>query len=195
MKKIWGILAVGLLSLTACGSTEAEPANEAAPITTSAATQAATPTKDAAEGESEILESICEDARGDGETDLHSARLLSDGTLMFLTYELEDDVPSSGTVLYSVTAWNDAGDAGYQIGTKFQNGQEIANFVYDMTASEQENITNGAVHADGQVSTRYPLDSLSGLGDSFTWSATVTVDGKDVDRCPDGQEKTQFPNT
>lgn len=77
---------------------------------------------------------------------------------------------------------------------RFQNGREISNFVYNLTTNKQENITNGAVAADKLVSTRYPLAKLAGLGDTFGWSGTVTVDGVDVDRCPGGEAKTQFPN-
>jgi hypothetical protein len=94
-----------------------------------------------------------------------------------------------------VTAWSPDGKTGYQLGAKFQNGREIANFVYNLTTNKQENITNGAVAADKQVSVRYPLAKLEGLGAKFGWSATVTVDGTDVDRCPDGEAKTPFPNS
>lgn len=113
---------------------------------------------------------------------------------MFLTFSAGADLPASGTVLFSATAWSEDGNTGYQMGAKFQNGQEIENFVYDMTTSQQKNITNGAVAADKQVSVRYPLAELEGLGESFTWSGTVNVEGTDVDRCPDGDGKTSFPD-
>jgi hypothetical protein len=47
--------------------------------------------------------------------------------------------------------------------------------------------------ADKQVSVPYPLAQLEGLGDKFGWSAKVNVDGTDVDRCPGGDVRTQFP--
>ncbi|MDD1478675.1 hypothetical protein [Arthrobacter sp. H16F315] len=140
-------------------------------------------------------ESICKDGAGDSTSkavDLDQVRLLSDGSLMFVVFTTGDDVPTTGTVLYSITAWSLDGKTGYQIGSKFQNGREIANFVFNLTTSKQENITNGAVAADKQVSTRYPLSKLAGLGAAFAWSGTVTVDGADVDRCPDGEAKMQF---
>ncbi|WP_306638052.1 hypothetical protein [Pseudarthrobacter siccitolerans] len=112
-----------------------------------------------------------------------------------MTFTTAANVPTTGTVLYSVTAWSSEGKTGYQLGSKFQNGKEIANFVYNLTTNKQENITNGAVAADKTVSTRYPLAKLAGLGDTFGWSGTVTVDGTDVDRCPDGNAKTQFPSS
>ncbi|WP_461175241.1 hypothetical protein M1D93_20000 (plasmid) [Arthrobacter sp. Z1-9] len=127
--------------------------------------------------------------------DLDQTRLLSDGRLMFVSFNTVADTPTTGTVLYSVTAWSPDGRKGYQFGTKFQNGREIANFLFDLGSARQENITNEAVAADKQISVRYPLAKLAGLGASFGWSATVTVDGKDVDRCPGGEAKTQFPNS
>ena len=145
-----------------------------------------------------IGESICKDAVGDSKSkgvDIDQVRLLSDGSLMFITFTTAANVPLTGTVLYSATAWSPDGKTGYQIGAKFQNGKELANFVFNLTTNKQENITNGAVAADKTVSTRYPLSKLSGLGDSFGWSGTVTVDGVDVDRCPDGEAKTQFPSS
>jgi hypothetical protein len=144
-----------------------------------------------------IGESICKDATGDSTSktvDIDQVRLLSDGSLMFVVFTTVADVPKTGTVLYSATAWSADGKTGYQIGSKFQNGKEIANFVFNLVTSKQENITNGAVAADKTVSTRYPLAKLAGLGDTFGWSGTVTVDGADVDRCPDGDAKTQFPS-
>lgn len=121
--------------------------------------------------------------------------MLSDGSLMFVVFTTAANVPTTGTVLYSVTAWSPDGKTGYQIGSKFQNGKEIANFVYDLTTSKQENITNGAVAVDKSISTRYPLSKLTGLGDAFSWSGSVTVDGTDVDRCPGGEAKTAFPSS
>lgn len=196
MGRIWGILAVGALALAGCGTaadTKPGQAQTSPAPSTALATTSAKPSAKA-----RIGESICKDAAGDSKSkavDLDQVRLLSDGSLMFMTFTTAANVPATGTVLYSVTAWSADGKTGYQLGAKFQNGKEIANFVYNLTTNKQENITNGAVAADKTVSTRYPLAKLSGLGDTFGWSGTVTVDGADVDRCPDGDTKTPFPSS
>ncbi|QDG88070.1 hypothetical protein NIBR502770_05910 [Pseudarthrobacter sp. NIBRBAC000502770] len=189
MGKAWGILVVAAVTLTGCGTSA-----DAVPVQTqkSAATTAST----AASSKAEIGESICKDAAGDSKSsavDLGQVRLLSDGSLVFVTFTTTANIPTSGTVLYSVTAWSPDGKTGYQLGAKFQNGKEVANFVYNVVTNKQENITNGAVAADKTVSTRYPLAKLVGLGDTFSWSGSVTVDGADVDRCADGEAKTPFP--
>lgn len=184
MKKYWGILTVAVLTLTGCASTQSGP---------SATTTSTTETSPASKAG--IGESICKDKAGDSTSklvDLAQARLLSDGTLMSATFDTVENVPTTGTVLYSVRAWSADGSTEYQFGAKFQDGQEIANFVADGSA-QQENITNGAVAADKQISLRYPLAKLEGLGDKFEWSAKVTVDGTEADRCPGGDVRTRFP--
>ena len=187
MKKHWGILTLAVLVLTACASsTKSSPEP---PATTKPATETSAASK------AETGESICKDKAGDSTSkvvDLAQARLLSDGTLMFATFNTVANIPTTGTVLYSMRAWSADGSKEYRFGAKFQDGQEIANFVEDGSA-QQENITNGAVAADKQVSLRYPLAKLEGLGDKFEWSAKVTVDGTEVDRCPGGDVRTRFP--
>ncbi|KIA72956.1 hypothetical protein ASF74_11720 [Arthrobacter sp. Leaf145] len=126
--------------------------------------------------------------------DIDQVKLISEGNLLFMTFMTTADLPRTGTVQYSVTAWSPDGKSGYQMGAKFQNGVEISNFVFDLAKNRQKNITNGAIAADKQVSTRYPLSEIAGLGDTFGWSATVTANGTDVDRCLDGDVKTTFPD-
>lgn len=176
--------AVALLALTGCASAGSTASPTSSTSAAPAASTLATPTPTAS-AESKIVESTCKDSTKDGVegVDLKKARLLSDGSLLFVEYTLADDLPHDGTVLYSVTAWSADGNTGYQLGTKFQDGEEIANFVFDMGTSSQKNITNGAVAVDGEVNVRYPLRDLTGLGDEFKWSATVTVDGSDIDDC------------
>jgi hypothetical protein len=200
MRKIWGISAVAVLALTGCGASApaTQPSESQSSNAESSSASAAAPETSSASptAKAQIGESICKDKLGDSKSeavDISRVRLLSDGSLMFMNFTTVADVPTTGTVLYSVTAWSTDGKTGYQLGVKFQDGTEIANFVFNLTAAQQENVTNGAIAAEKQVSTRYPLSMLEGLGDTFKWSATVTVDGADVDRCPDGGLKNQFP--
>ncbi|WP_395404234.1 hypothetical protein ACHMXB_07840 [Arthrobacter sp. UC242_113] len=113
-------------------------------------------------------ESICKDNAGDSASkvvDLAQARLFSDGTEMLASFSTVANVPTTGTVLYAVRAWSSDRSKEYQFGAKFQDGKEIATFVTDVGSGKQENITTGAVAADKQVSGRYPLAKLAGLGD------------------------------
>lgn len=200
MNRIWGLTTVALLALTGCASTGSTAAPTSISSTTPVASSSTAPATSSSEtpaaiasSKSKIVESVCEDSTKDGDdgVDLKKARLLSDGSLLFVEYTLSGDLPVDGTVLYSVTAWSTDGNTGYQLGTKFQDGEEIANFVFDKGTSTQKNITNGAVAVDGEVNVRYPLGDLTDLGDGFTWTATVTVEGTDVDDC----ESTIHTNT
>lgn len=184
MKKYWGILTVAVLALTGCASTQSgQSATTTSPTETSPASKAG------------IGESICKDKAGDSTSklvDLAQARLLSDGTSISATFDTVANVPTTGSVLYSVRAWSADGNKEYQLGAKFQDGKEIATFVTEGSA-QQENVTNEAVAAAKQVILQYPLAKVEGLGDKFEWSAKVTVDGTEVDRCPGGDVRTRFP--
>lgn len=208
MKRICGIAAITVLALVGCSAGEpteptsstVESAASSNPV--SSAEDTATPTpkptpESPTPSASQIVESVCDDAAGDGDgaADLDQVTLLSDGDLLFITYKVPEDLPSTGTVLYSVTAWNSDGDTGYQIGTKFQDDVEIANYIFSFDSSSQKNLDNGTVAVTGEVNARYPLNDLDGLGEEFTWSATITVDGTDVDRCSDGEGKTIHTNS
>lgn len=184
MKKVWGLLTTASFVLVGCSGAD-----------TATSVPADSPSSETT-AKGGVGESICDDVIGDssGIVDLEQVQLVSDGTLMFLTFDAVSDVPTTGTALYSATAWSEDGETGYQIGVKFEDGQEIANFVYNLTDYTQKNLTNAAVTADSRVSVRYPLSELEGLGETFSWSATVTVDGTDVDRCPDGEGKQRFPD-
>lgn len=131
---------------------------------------------------------MCKDSTKDGQdgVDLKSARLLSNGSLLFVEYELVGDLPETGTVFFSVMASSADGEKSYQVGTKFQDNVEIENFVFDSATATQKNIANGAVAADGKVAVRYPLGDLERLGGKFRRDANVSVEGTDIDRCPDG---------
>ena len=182
--------AIAVLALTGCGSASSTQSSQEPSAATTPATEPNIVSK-ATGGES-----ICKDKAGDSASkvvDLAQARLQSDGTEMSTTFNTVANLPTTGTVLYSVRAWSTAGSKEYQLGVKFKDGKEIANFVTDVGSGKQENITNGAVAADKQVSARYPLAKLEGLGDKFEWSAKVTVDGTEADRCPGGDVRSRFP--
>lgn len=100
--------------------------------------------------------------RGPATSAQRARHSIGDGSLMFIVFTTVADVPTSGSVLYSVTAWSLDGENGYQVGSKFQNGKEIANFAFSLTIFKQENVTNGAVAADKQIGTRYPISMLMG---------------------------------
>jgi hypothetical protein len=133
------------------------------------------------------FDSTCTDKRGDGNgsADIRSIEIHSDGTLVFVTYLLpKTSQPTDwADISFLTSASSSDGKRGYQFGTIFDAGVESSNFVFDNATAKQKNITNGAIFADGQISVRYPVADLAGLGKNFTWYGVVSVDQKDVDFC------------
>ena len=129
----------------------------------------------------------CEDEQGDGSgaVDIKGVTLSNDGSLVFASVAFADQIQATDVdrLSFLVTASSADGGASYQFGTKFGAGVETANFVFDLSAATQENVTNGAVFADGQLAVRYPVDLLESLGPAFEWYAVVTLDGQDADSC------------
>ncbi|RNL64287.1 hypothetical protein EFK50_07095 [Nocardioides marmoriginsengisoli] len=98
-------------------------------------------------------------------------------------------------VLYSVTAYDAAGEQGGQIGAKFQDGKQIAFFVFDFGAGAQTNLP-GAPEVSGKA-VQMSIDDgdlgpLEGV-QVGSWSAAYTVDGQDVGVCPGGIDSLPFP--
>jgi len=168
-------------ALSGCGAPEVDPEP-------AATTEEADPAISEAADFPDFF-STCTDQAGDGAQgiDISEASLHSDGTLVYATATLAEPIQPSdvGEFGYLVSAFSEDGETGYQFGTKFLDGSEIANFVFDMGAASQENVTNGAVFADGMISVRYPVDLLSDLGPGFHWYGVVTLDGADIDSCGD----------
>jgi hypothetical protein len=129
----------------------------------------------------------CEDERGDGSggVDIEDVTLSNDGSLVFASVTFTDRIQATDVdaLSFLVTANSAVGGPIYQFGTKFNAGIETANFVFDLSAATQENVTNGAVFADGQLAVRYPVELLEPLGPAFEWYAVVTLDGQEVDFC------------
>ncbi|MBU4214769.1 MAG: hypothetical protein KJ792_08950 [Actinobacteria bacterium] len=141
--------------------------------------------------------STCEDATGDGSggVDITEVTVQNDGALVSAAMKLADPLQPSDVdeLSFLTTAYSADGSIGYQFGTKFIGGAEAANFVFDFGSASQENVTNGAVFADGQIAVRYPVALLEDLGAGFHWSTAVTLNGQDVDLCGDDSPIVTVP--
>jgi hypothetical protein len=104
-------------------------------------------------------------------------------------------VPASGTVLYSVTAYDIAGENGGQLGVKYQDGEQVGYFVFDFGDAEQTNLDGSPEVSGDTLSTSVAdadLGPLSGVAVA-SWSAAYSVNGKDVGTCPGGIDSLPFP--
>ena len=174
------LASVALLALSGCASTPASKSEEPTDATSTIEETIAAPALPE-------FDSTCDDTAGDGASgaDIARVELSSDGSLVFLTYRLADNVQPQDfdRISFLTTAFSADGEQGYQFGSIFTGGFESSNFVFDFGTATQKNITNGAVFADGKVGMRYPVADLEKLGPDFTWYAVVSVDSEDVDFC------------
>jgi hypothetical protein len=124
------------------------------------------------------------DAEGDADSvDLTSVRLDRTAEDLRVTYELADGLPQSGTVGIFLSVSSSDGSEARQAGVKWIDGSQIAYFVYDFTT--QKNLPGEVVTKGKKVTARFPLEEFVQLGNTWKWSATTSVEGKDVDDCPD----------
>ncbi len=108
---------------------------------------------------------------------------------------MTDRPPAVGTVLWSVTAFDLPGDQGLQLGVKHLDGEQIAYFVFDHDDAQQQNLP-GTASVNGSVLTAaFPHDALQALGQRWKWHAVMTVEGNDVDRCPNEGSDPMKPRT
>ena len=96
------------------------------------------------------------------------------GTSAQVTMAYAGDVPTTGEVLWTLQAMNPAGTT-IRLDSKVLDGQE-AN--YGLAASADRNIP-------GEIHLVLPGVGLEMLGPVWWWSATVSVDGRVIDMCPD----------
>jgi len=149
-------------SLSACGSSEADEATRLA---------------------------TCSDATGDGgSADIVSVELAEDGGDLRSTWTLAAPPnTSAGTLLLSLTAWSEDGEAGRQLGIKWTDGQPGV-FSFDLVETQNQDLDVEPTVEGATVSATFPGDAVEGLGETWGWTATTNVDGADVDDCPEPGE-------
>jgi len=107
------------------------------------------------------------------------------GTSAQVTMTYTGDVPTTGTVLWSLLATNPAG-ASVQLGYKTLDGQKVGYFYFPFAEGTQHNMDGFAdTDTPGEIGMVLPQAGLDALGPVWWWSAAVNVDGKDIDFCPD----------
>jgi hypothetical protein len=184
------VLCAALL-LAACGSGETKATDSAPPV----------------EGQSESVPSpelavesdpgpgsvLVSDARGESEVgDLLKVALAFDGSEFTTTFQLAAPVPTAGTALLSVMVSSKSADQFRQLGVHFIDGRSYV-WVFDIGTAKEDNFDVTPRVVGNTVSARFPAAAVAGLGASFNWHATYTVNGDDVDEVPPGEGKAVFP--
>lgn len=171
-----------MLGLVGCSSPIESPAPE--PVASEPGSE--TP---AAVGTLPEFESVCTDASDDTEqpngADFTEVSLLSDGSLLFVTFTLangvsQTELPDSN---FQILMYDPSGNGGYILGITFIGGDMSSIYAFDNEQVNQKNYDNGYVFDSSQVSIRFPVADLVGLDDGLSWYATSSVDTANSDYC------------
>ena len=106
-------------------------------------------------------------------------------------------LPRTGTAGYYVTVYDAHGNVG-QLGVKYLDGKQIGYFIADLGGGQsQVNVDDQVVWDADSMTAGFPksMGFLAG-GEIVGWSATYTLDGLDVAKCPDSAGATlSFPDS
>jgi hypothetical protein len=92
-------------------------------------------------------------------------------------------VPTTGSVLWSLTAANPEGKS-VQAGWKTVDGQRSAYFYFPNSDGQQQDLDGLAdENTPGELGIVMPQAALDILGPTWWWSSAVSVDGKDIATC------------
>ena len=99
---------------------------------------------------------------------------------MVLTYEIDGDLPSSGTWLLSTTITGGEDGPIHQFGVKAHDGRITDTFVFDHVATHQYNYPRVVPDCVGSKWTvAFPIESHD-VSETGRWHATLNIDGSDV---------------
>jgi hypothetical protein len=135
---------------------------------------------------------LVSDARGDSEVgDLLGVTLALKGSTFTVTFQLAAPVSTVGTALLSVMVSSESGDQARQLGIKYIDGRSSV-WVFDMGTVKQDNFDVTPQVVGNTVSADFPATAVAGMGSSFNWQATYSVNGDDVDEVPQGGKTAVF---
>lgn len=107
-----------------------------------------------------------------------------EGVSARVTINYTGELPTNGTVLWSLLASNPSGEL-VQLGYKTLDGKKIGYFYFPFSEGQQHNMDGFAdTDTPGEIGMVMPQAALDKLGPVWWWSAVVNVDGEDIDSCP-----------
>ena len=134
--------------------------------------------------ETSAASATLKDEKGDAHlADLTSVRLDRTAEDLRITYQLADGLPRNGTAGIFLSVSSSDGSAVRQAGVKWLDGDQIAYFVYDF--EQQKNLPGEVVTKGNKIIAAFPLSEFAPLGEIWKWSATTSLEGEDLDDCPD----------
>lgn len=100
-----------------------------------------------------------------------------------MTIRYSGQLPSTGTVLWSLLAGNPNGKL-VQLGYKTLDGEQIAYFYYPFGGRQVNMTAMPDTDTRSEIGMVLLQSGLSEIGPVWWWSSVLNVEGKDVDTCP-----------
>ena len=134
----------------------------------------------------------CKDPAGDAEiNDIQSISLMRHGDDLMVTWTVKSRVNLGGEsvgFLLNLSSKNGRHDG--QASVRFTNGKQSSFSTSSSTEATSKELDRQAEVAGRSVVASFPMADLAEFGLPFRYSAATTLDGEDLDACPDSDKKT-----
>jgi hypothetical protein len=105
-------------------------------------------------------------------------------------------LPQTGTFLVAVLPGSTDGSKARMLGAHWLDGKLIGYYVVDPAQSPVQQNLKGEPFVDGNViKATFPWSAVSDLGAIWNWTAGTSVEGEDVDDCPEPGPDMLHPKT
>ena len=180
------LIAAPLLAATGCGGGNSAPsAEELAPSSSAAASRISEAAGSAPSGDAPTKSSGVDLScpQGHGVSGAYVSNDGSDVTVSWADQLSTFDQPTT-YVSYIVTLKSADGQHSLQVAKKaYTNGDEASQFIYDENEMKQTNVTADGGDGTGLGYNMTFPGALAGMGDGWTATGTVNVDGQDILQC------------
>lgn len=132
----------------------------------------------------------CEDAAGDsvGEPDVDFFSLDRPSSPLFHYALVNGEMPSSGIVVFHIEATSADGTRSRELVQRTVDGIVVEQYVRDPSTGARRDVPRdanpfGDPGDHGVGGAYFPSGSVGGLGDRWTWEASISLNGTVVDTC------------
>jgi hypothetical protein len=107
----------------------------------------------------------------------------SGGTVR-VEWTIGGDVPRRGDARYTFDAANLDGSGSLEYAVTYKDGVQTGHYVRDVRTGQTRTLKGTVGLNDSELTGAFPAPD--GLGQQFRYSVSTVLDGKVVDRCPNG---------
>lgn len=130
----------------------------------------------------EVVTSTCS-----SHSPLREASLTMKGDDLIAKFVTDGSVTDDVRAFYSVMVASSSGDKAKQLGLAFEHGERTSFFVFDAGEAKNQDLSGSTSQEGPHVVANFPASAVTDLGDGWTWTAGLSIDGTDVGFCPRGR--------